>query len=290
MLSSKQALSSIYYCTVLVSTAIAVAILSSTITLSSIVTPVYGFDTNYAVSNTKRLITNYNYNRNSVTVLSLSPMEIIDVTSVISTKYHVKETAALLLKRAAPIITKVSHPAVRKSAHHIAVAATTRAEMQTTVAATAAAAAATAANTINPDLQAQVLADSSFALMEFPTFLPDIKTSKLRVKYAQLIGRLLVLGIGFLPHHSFHPEELAIQLYLLGGSLKPIIRSIKLFRCITSSNCNADECELDYDNLDNFGLTGGEFECTYENNNEANDQQHDPITNISTIHINVRNS
>jgi hypothetical protein len=273
MLSSKQALSSIYYGTVLLSTAIAVAILSSMLTLSSVVSPVYGFETNCAVSNTKRLMTNYNYNynRNSVTFLSLSPMEIIDFTSVISTKYHVKETAALLMKRAAPIITQVSHPAVSKSAQRIVVATatTTRAEMQTAATATAAAAVTAAAHSINPDAQAEILADSAFALTEFPTFLPDIKTSKLRIKYAQAIGRVLIIGIGFLPNHSFHPEELAIQLFLLSGSMKPIIRSIKLFRCIAASNCNAEECELDYDNLDTFGLsTGGEFECTYENNNE----------------------
>ena len=264
-------LSFIYYCTVLLSTTIAVAILSGTITLLSVVSPVYGFDTNYAVSNTKCLKTNYNYNRNSVTVLSLSPMEIIDITSAISTKYHAKKTAALLMKRAAPIITQVSHPVVSESAQRIVVATTTRtrAEIQTTAAATAAAAVTMVANSINPDTQAQILVDSSFAFMEYPTFLPNIKTSKLRIKYAQAIGRVLIIGIGFLPNHHFHPEELAIQLFLLSGSTKPIIRSIKLFYCVASSNCNAEECELDFDNPDTFGhSTGGEFECTYDENND----------------------
>jgi hypothetical protein len=266
MLFSKQALlSSIYYCTILLSTAIAVAILSSTITLSYVVSPVYGFDTNYyAVSNKKRIRTNYN--RNSVAVLSLSPMNIIDVTSVISKKYHVKETATRLMRTAAPIVTQVSHPVVSESAKRTVVATATatatatRAEMQT--------AATAVANSVNPDIQAQILVDSSFALTEYPTFLPDIKTSKLRIKYAQAIGRVLIIGISFLPNHSFHPEELAIQLFLLSCSMKPIIRSIKLFHCIATSNCNAEECELDFDNIDNFGLTGGEFECTYENNDD----------------------
>ena len=264
-------LSFIYYCTVLLSTAIAVAILSGTITLLSVVSPVYGFDTNYAVSNTKCLKTNYNYNRNSVTVLSLSPMEIIDITSAISTKYHAKKTAALLMKRAAPIITQVSHPVVSESAQRVVVATTTRTrvEIQTTAAATAAAAVTAVANSINPDTQAQILVDSSFAFMDYPTFLPNIKTSKLRIKYAQAIGRILIIGIGFLPNHHFHPEELAIQLFLLSGSTKPIIRSIKLFCCVASSNCNAEECELDFDNPDTFGhSTGGEFECTYDENND----------------------
>jgi hypothetical protein len=221
--------------------AVVVAILSSgTMMMPSIVSPVYGFNTNHAASsaasNTKRA--NYN-RRNSVVattvVLSLSPMDVIDATSIISTKFHAKKNAAGLIKRA-------------------------------TATATATAAATATANSLNPDVPAQVLSDSSYALMEYPTFLPDVKISKLRIKYAQVMGRAMIISIGFLPNHSFHPEELAIQLFLLGGSVKPIIRSMQLFRCIASSNCNDVECELDSDKL-GLGI-GGEFECTYENNDE----------------------
>jgi hypothetical protein len=131
------------------------------------------------------------------------------------------------------------------------------------------------AATATHDVSAQLLSDSSYALMEYPTFLrqKDVKKmSKLRIKYAQVIGRVMIIGINFLPNHSFHPEELAIQLFLLGVSVKPIIRSMKLFHCIASSNCNVEECELDFDSDNNFGLGigigGDEFECTYDENKD----------------------
>ena len=101
---------------------------------------------------------------------------------------------------------------------------------------------------LNPDVGAQVLSDGSHAVMDFPNVF-NPKLSKLKIRYAQVIGRLMILGIGFLPHHGFQPEELTVQLFLLGVSMKPVMRSIKLYRCIASSKC-IDECELELHDLE----------------------------------------
>mmetsp|Transcript_38805 Transcript_38805/g.43466 ORF Transcript_38805/g.43466 Transcript_38805/m.43466 type:complete len:225 (-) Transcript_38805:374-1048(-) len=98
----------------------------------------------------------------------------------------------------------------------------------------------------------QVLTDASYVVMDPNKFFPDIKVSKLRMQYAQVFGRMMILGTTFLPHHGVHPEELAVQLYLLSVSMKPIIRSVQLYNCITKSakgNC-AEECALEFEELE----------------------------------------
>mmetsp|Transcript_52021 Transcript_52021/g.59007 ORF Transcript_52021/g.59007 Transcript_52021/m.59007 type:complete len:228 (+) Transcript_52021:182-865(+) len=98
----------------------------------------------------------------------------------------------------------------------------------------------------------QVLTDASYVVMDPNKFFPDIKISKLRMQYAQVFGRMMILGTTFLPHHGVHPEELAVQLYLLSVSMKPIIRSVQLYKCITNSakgNC-AEECALEFEELE----------------------------------------
>jgi hypothetical protein len=110
---------------------------------------------------------------------------------------------------------------------------------------------------LDPDVQAQFLSDSSHVLMdipevlrfekknELPDFLKKVKTpSKLQMRYANVLGRIMILGIGFLPNHGYSPEEMAVQLLLLGVSMKPVIRSIQLYRCISKAN-RTDECELE---------------------------------------------
>lgn len=102
---------------------------------------------------------------------------------------------------------------------------------------------------INPELGAQILSDGSHALMDFPTIFQQNKYTKIQMRYANVMGRLMILGIGLLPHHGFTPEELGVQLFLLGVSMKPVIRSIQLYRCISSSQC-LEECELELDELE----------------------------------------
>merc|ERR1712161_99192 len=89
-------------------------------------------------------------------------------------------------------------------------------------------------------------------VMDPHKFFPDIKISKLRMQYAQVFGRMMILGTTFLPHHGVHPEEMAVQLFLLSVSMKPIMRSMKLYNCITKSakgNC-AEECALEVEELE----------------------------------------
>eukprot|EP00535_Pseudo-nitzschia_heimii_P010258 CAMPEP_0197191070 /NCGR_PEP_ID=MMETSP1423-20130617/22733_1 /TAXON_ID=476441 /ORGANISM="Pseudo-nitzschia heimii, Strain UNC1101" /LENGTH=147 /DNA_ID=CAMNT_0042643607 /DNA_START=77 /DNA_END=516 /DNA_ORIENTATION=- len=93
-----------------------------------------------------------------------------------------------------------------------------------------------AADLVDPDVQAQVLNDGSRLLMDFPDLITtstDSKATKtrLRTRYAQIAGRLMILGISMVPGHGFPPEELAIQLFFLGVSLKPVVRSFKLYKC-----------------------------------------------------------
>lgn len=110
----------------------------------------------------------------------------------------------------------------------------------------------------NPDIQAEILSDISNVIMNAAVFVPNLKTTqKLRMKCLEVVGRMLVLTIGVLPHHQMNTEELLVQLFLLGVNMKPILRSIQLFRCISSSstttnsnNCTSttfEECLLDLD-------------------------------------------
>ena len=101
----------------------------------------------------------------------------------------------------------------------------------------------------------QILTDASYVVMDPHKFFPDIQISKLRMRYAQVFGRLMILGTTFLPHHGVHPEELAVQLFLLSVSMKPIIRSVQLYHCITSTakgqgECAAEECALELEELE----------------------------------------
>merc|ERR1712238_619409 len=48
----------------------------------------------------------------------------------------------------------------------------------------------------------QVLTDASYVVMDPNKFFPDLKISKLRMQYAQVFGRLMILGTSFLPHHG----------------------------------------------------------------------------------------
>jgi len=98
----------------------------------------------------------------------------------------------------------------------------------------------------------QILTDASYVVMDPNKFFPDIKISKLRMQYAQVFGRLMILGTSFLPHHGVHPEEMAVQLFLLSVSMKPIMRSVQLYNCITSAkggDC-AEECALEFEELE----------------------------------------
>jgi len=101
----------------------------------------------------------------------------------------------------------------------------------------------------------QILSDASYVVMDVPTFFPHMKISKLRLRYAQVLGRLMIIGITLLPNHihQVHYEEMAVQLFLLSISMKPIIRSMQLFQCITASSSGSvctEECVLELEELE----------------------------------------
>mmetsp|Transcript_32232 Transcript_32232/g.35860 ORF Transcript_32232/g.35860 Transcript_32232/m.35860 type:complete len:324 (-) Transcript_32232:354-1325(-) len=301
----------------------AVAILSNTtmlLLLLSVTDSVYGFHTNRIslVYNTRSIVLQSlsattthtlsnsrnnkkchnginvigNNNKDSMTSLSMiSPTDVVSFSSFISTKYHTKKGAVELIhklsaggKAAATsttlvptLITETSPIVVSESAQQIVavVAGTTTAGMVSPV-----------------DIEGEVITDTAIALCDGATFLPDMKTSKLRIKYAQVIGRILFIDVSLLPGHTFHPEELAIQLFLLGASLQPILRSIRLFRCrrdaMALAACGDDdaECILDYDDLGSiYDDDDCELECTFiditienENDNKNEDHDHDTDT------------
>mmetsp|Transcript_23520 Transcript_23520/g.65281 ORF Transcript_23520/g.65281 Transcript_23520/m.65281 type:complete len:195 (+) Transcript_23520:294-878(+) len=107
------------------------------------------------------------------------------------------------------------------------------------------------------DLVARILSDGSNVI----GLLPSLQTRKssstvdLRTRYAQFLGRLLAFSEGFLPHHEFPTEEVVVQLFLIGSNAGPILRSIRLYRCIANRKkqecalaaCEADEISHDSD-------------------------------------------
>ena len=48
--------------------------------------------------------------------------------------------------------------------------------------------------------------------------------SKVLVRVSAIVGRLFVMLADYLPDHSLHPEELGIQLFLLGVALKELLQ------------------------------------------------------------------
>jgi len=89
----------------------------------------------------------------------------------------------------------------------------------------------------------------SYVAIDTPAFFPKMKISKLKLKYVQVIGLIGIIGIHILLL-DVQIEEMAIELFLLFFSMKPIIRSMKLLRVISAVRCNEDGCTIDFDDLD----------------------------------------
>jgi hypothetical protein len=67
---------------------------------------------------------------------------------------------------------------------------------------------------INPDVQAQILQDSAYVVMDAPIFFNKIKNVTITCyRYAQVLGSLMIIGISFLPHHELRMEEILIHNY-----------------------------------------------------------------------------
>jgi hypothetical protein len=69
----------------------------------------------------------------------------------------------------------------------------------------------------DPNVEAEVLTDMSHLALDFTSL---SSSSKALLKKSSVIGRVLILFADYIPDHSIHPEELAIQLIMLGVAIK----------------------------------------------------------------------
>ena len=74
----------------------------------------------------------------------------------------------------------------------------------------------------DPSVQGEVLTDMSHVALDFTSLL---NSSKALLRKSSVIGRVLVIFADYIPDHSIHPEELAIQLIMLGVAMKNLTSS-----------------------------------------------------------------
>ena len=70
------------------------------------------------------------------------------------------------------------------------------------------------------NMEAEVLTDIAHVTMDLFGF---ASPSKLLLRYLSVVGRVFVIGADYVVDHSIHPEELAIQLFLMGIAVKEIV-------------------------------------------------------------------
>jgi hypothetical protein len=81
---------------------------------------------------------------------------------------------------------------------------------------------------LNPKIKAEVLTNVSnvafdFSALDFSGFITPSKSLYLSFT---VVGRMLLLYMDwYVPGHSVPPEELAIQMFLLGANLKDLVRA-----------------------------------------------------------------
>uniref|UniRef100_A0A7S4AAD3 Uncharacterized protein n=1 Tax=Pseudo-nitzschia australis TaxID=44445 RepID=A0A7S4AAD3_9STRA len=73
---------------------------------------------------------------------------------------------------------------------------------------------------VSPDLEAEVLTTMAHATMDFSGFFAP---SKSVLRLYSVVGRIFVISADYITDHSIQPEELAIQLFLLGIAVKELI-------------------------------------------------------------------
>jgi len=76
----------------------------------------------------------------------------------------------------------------------------------------------------------------------------------LKKRYVIVLSRLLIVCVSFLPlvrtHEMMHKEEYLIQLFLLAISMQPLKKSVTLAQCITNSETGVEECQLEFEELE----------------------------------------
>ena len=75
---------------------------------------------------------------------------------------------------------------------------------------------------LDPNVEAEVLTDISHVALDFTS---QWNWSKPLLKKTSVIGRVLVIFADYIPDHSIHPEELVIQLIMLGVAIKNLASS-----------------------------------------------------------------
>jgi hypothetical protein len=75
----------------------------------------------------------------------------------------------------------------------------------------------------NPEVEAEVITDVSHVALDFSGFVTPSKSLYLSFT---VVGRMLLLYMDwYIPGHSVPPEELAIQMFLLGANLKDLVKA-----------------------------------------------------------------
>ena len=75
---------------------------------------------------------------------------------------------------------------------------------------------------LDPNVEAEILTDISHVVLDFTSLW---NWSKPLLKKTSVIGRVLVIFADYIPDHSIHPEELVIQLLMLGVAIKNLASS-----------------------------------------------------------------
>ena len=77
---------------------------------------------------------------------------------------------------------------------------------------------------VNPDVEAEVLTDMSHVALDFTGF---FKPSRASYLVFAVLGRLLLITADYIPDHTVSPEELAVQMFLLGTNVNALVTSIR---------------------------------------------------------------
>ena len=77
---------------------------------------------------------------------------------------------------------------------------------------------------VNPHVEAEVLTDMSHVALDFTGF---FKPSRASYLVFAVLGRLLLIAADYLPDHAVSPEELAVQMFLLGTNVNALVTSIR---------------------------------------------------------------
>eukprot|EP00536_Pseudo-nitzschia_multiseries_P008415 jgi/Psemu1/198051/e_gw1.213.10.1 len=78
----------------------------------------------------------------------------------------------------------------------------------------------TTALAVTPDMEAEVLTTMAHATMDFSGY---FSPSKSLIRLFMVVGRVFVISADYVIDHSIRPEELAIQLILMGIAVKELV-------------------------------------------------------------------